>query len=135
MFLRSPYAHATITRIEVAAARRARGVLAIYTGEDVARAKLGRIKCVVPLKNRDGSAYANPGRPLLAEGRVRHVGEAVAMVVAETEAEARDAAELIEADYEPLATVVEPAEAVQPGAPLPPRGRGRECRARLGAGQ
>ena len=76
------------------------------------RAKLGRIKCVVPLKNRDGSAYANPGRPLLAEGRVRHVGEAVAMVVAESEAAAKDAAELIEVEYEPLPTVIDPAEAV-----------------------
>jgi aerobic carbon-monoxide dehydrogenase large subunit len=93
-------------------------VLAIYTGEDVARAKLGLIKCVVPLKNRDGSPYVNPGRPLLAAGLVRHVGEAVAMVVAETEADARDAAELIEADYEPLAAVVDPAAAVRPGAPL-----------------
>src|SRR6185312_8715400 len=118
VFLRSPYAHARIARLDVAAARRARGVLAIYTGEDVARAKLGLIKCVVPLKNRDGSAYVNPGRPLLALGRVRHVGEAVAMVVAETEADAKDAAELIEADYEPLEVVVEPAAAVRPGAAL-----------------
>ncbi|HXQ50057.1 MAG TPA: xanthine dehydrogenase family protein molybdopterin-binding subunit [Stellaceae bacterium] len=118
IFLRSPHAHANIVRIDAAAARRAPGVLAVYTGDDVVRAKLGRIKCVVPLKNRDGSAYANPGRPLLAEGRVRHVGEAVAMVVAESPGAAKDAAELIEVDYRPLPVTVEPAAAVKSGAPL-----------------
>ncbi len=102
VFLRSPHAHARIKSIDSAAARAAPGVLAVYTGADVARAKLGMIRCVVPLKNRDGSNYANPGRPLLAQDRVRHVGEAVAMVVAATLAEAKDAAELIEVDYEPL---------------------------------
>ena len=117
VFLRSPHAHARIKRIDTAAARRASGVLAIFTGADVARAKLGLIRCVVPLKNRDGSAYANPGRPLLAQERVRHVGEAVAMVVAETVAAAKDAAELIEVEYEPLPVVIEPAAAVRPGAP------------------
>jgi len=118
VFLRSPHAHARIKRIDTAAARAAHGVLAVYTGDDVARAKLGMIRCVVPLKNRDGSNYANPGRPLLAQERVRHVGEAVAMVVAATLAEAKDAAELIEVDYEPLPAVTEPAAAVRPGAPL-----------------
>ncbi|HUK57840.1 MAG TPA: xanthine dehydrogenase family protein molybdopterin-binding subunit [Stellaceae bacterium] len=118
VFLRSPHAHARIKRIDTAAARAAHGILAVYTGEDVARAKLGMIRCVVPLKNRDGSNYANPGRPLLAQERVRHVGEAVAMVVAATLAEAKDAAELIEVDYEPLPAVTEPAAAVRPGAPL-----------------
>ena len=118
VFLRSPHAHARIKRIDTAAARAAHGVLAVYTGDDVARAKLGMIRCVVPLKNRDGSNYANPGRPLLAQERVRHVGEAVAMVVAGTLAEAKDAAELIEVDYEPLPAVTEPAAAVKPGAPL-----------------
>jgi aerobic carbon-monoxide dehydrogenase large subunit len=118
VFLRSPHAHARIGAIDATAARRAPGVLAVYTGEDVAHAKLGLIKCVVPLKNRDGSAYPNPGRPLLAQGRVRHVGEAVAMVVAETLAQAKDAAELIAVDYEALPAVTEPAAAVKPGAPL-----------------
>ncbi len=118
VFLRSPHAHARIKSIDTAAARAAKGVLAVYTGADVARAKLGMIRCVVPLKNRDGSNYANPGRPLLAQDRVRHVGEAVAMVVAGTVAEAKDAAELIDVTYEPLPAVTEPAAAVRPGAPL-----------------
>jgi carbon-monoxide dehydrogenase large subunit len=116
-FARSPYAHARIKRIDTGAARRAPGVLAVFTGADVKAAKLGLIRCVVPLKNRDGSDYANPGRPLLADGRVRHGGEAVAMAVAETLAQAKDAAELIEVEYEPLPVVVAPADAVQPGAP------------------
>ncbi len=118
VFVRSPHAHARVKRIDTAAARAAPGVLAVYTGADVARAKLGLIRCVVPLKNRDGSNYANPGRPLLAQERVRHVGEAVAMVVAASVAEAKDAAELVAVDYEPLPAVTEPAKAVRPGAPL-----------------
>ena len=118
VFLRSPHAHALVRGIDKAAAQRAPGVLAVYSHDDIAAAKLGVIKCIVPLKNRDGSAYPNPGRPLLAADRVRHVGEAVAMVVAETPAQARDAAELIEVTYEPLPAIVDPTAAVQPGAPL-----------------
>ncbi|HUZ75618.1 MAG TPA: xanthine dehydrogenase family protein molybdopterin-binding subunit [Stellaceae bacterium] len=118
VFVRSPHAHARVVRIDGAAARRAPGVLAVFSHADIAAAKLGTIKCVVPLKNRNGTAYPNPGRPLLAADRVRHVGEAVAMVVAETLAEAKDAAELVEVEYEPVAAVVTPEAAVAPGAPL-----------------
>jgi aerobic carbon-monoxide dehydrogenase large subunit len=74
-FLRSPYAHAKINGIDTAAAKRSAGVLAIYTGADVKAAGLGTIKCVAPLKNRDGSNFFNPGRPLLATKKVRHVGD------------------------------------------------------------
>ncbi|HLI22242.1 MAG TPA: xanthine dehydrogenase family protein molybdopterin-binding subunit [Stellaceae bacterium] len=116
-FLRSPHAHARIERIDVAEAERAPGVLAVYTGADVQAAGLGTIKCVAPLKNRDGSNFFNPGRPLLALGKVRHVGDPVAMVIAESLAAAKDAAELIEVDYAPLPAVIDPAAAVQPGAP------------------
>jgi carbon-monoxide dehydrogenase large subunit len=117
-FLRSPHAHARLLGIDAAAAREAPGVLAIYTHEDVAAAGLGPIKCTAPVKNRDGSDYVNPGRPLLATERVRHVGDPVAMVVAETLAQAKDAAELIEIDYDMLASVVDPVLATQPGAPV-----------------
>jgi aerobic carbon-monoxide dehydrogenase large subunit len=117
VFVRSPHAHASIARIDAGAARRVPGVLAIFTHDDVAHDKLGLIKCVAPLKNRDGSAYPNPGRPLLAEGRVRHVGEAVAMVVAESLAAAKDAAELVDVAYETQPAVVDPEEASRPGAP------------------
>ena len=116
-FLRSPHAHARVKRIDIAAAKRAPGVLAVYTADDARAAGLGRIKCVAPLKNRDGSDYFNPGRPLLAEGKVRHVGDPVALVVAGSAEAAKDAVELIEVDYDPLPSVVDPAEAVKPGAP------------------
>ncbi|HUB97234.1 MAG TPA: xanthine dehydrogenase family protein molybdopterin-binding subunit [Stellaceae bacterium] len=117
VFVRAPHAHANITRIDADAARRVPGVLSVFTHDDIARANLGLIRCIVPLKNRDGSAYPNPGRPLLAAGRVRHVGEAVAMVVADTLAAAKDAAEQVDVAYETLPAVADPAEAAEPGAP------------------
>jgi aerobic carbon-monoxide dehydrogenase large subunit len=116
-FLRSPHAHARILGIDAAAARRAPGVLAVYTHADVAAAGLGVIRFALPLKNRDGSACANPGRPLLATYRVRHVGDPVAMVVAESLAAAKDAAELIAVEYQELPAVVDPVAAARPGAP------------------
>jgi carbon-monoxide dehydrogenase large subunit len=117
-FLRSPHAHATIKSIDVAEAKRAPGVLAIYTGADVQAAGLGTIKCVAPLKNRDGTNFFNPGRPLLALGKVRHVGDPVALVIADSLVAAKDAVELIAVDYMPLPAVIDPAEAVKPGAPV-----------------
>jgi len=116
-FVRSPHAHARIARVDIAAAKRVPGVLAVYTSADVKAAKLGTIKCVAPLKNRDGSNYFNPGRPLLAEGKVRHVGDPVALVIAESLAAAKDAAELVEVAYDVLPAVIDPAEAVKQGAP------------------
>jgi carbon-monoxide dehydrogenase large subunit len=117
-FLRSPHAHATIRAIDIAEAKRAADVLAVYTGADVQAAGLGTIKCVAPLKNRDGTNFFNPGRPLLALGKVRHVGDPVALVIADSLAAAKDAVELIEVDYTPLPAVIDPAEAVKPGAPV-----------------
>jgi carbon-monoxide dehydrogenase large subunit len=117
-FLRSPHAHARLRRIDADAAKEAPGVLAVYTHADVAAAGLGLIRCVVPLKNRDGSNSANPGRPLLASDRVRHVGDPVAMVVAETLNQAKDAADLIEVEYDLLDAVVDPVAATAPGAPV-----------------
>ena len=115
IFLRSPHGHARILSIDVDAARGAPGVLAVYTGDDVA--ELGTIKALVPLKNRDGSAFHNPGRPMLATDKVRHVGEPVAMIVAETILQARDAAESIVVDYDVLPAVTDVREAAKPGAP------------------
>jgi carbon-monoxide dehydrogenase large subunit len=117
-FLRSPHAHARLLGIDTAAAREAPGILAVYTHDDVAAAGLAPIKCGAPVKNRDGSDYVNPGRPQLASERVRHVGDPVAMVVAETLEQAKDAAELIEVDYEILPSVVDPVLATRPGAPV-----------------
>ena len=97
--LRSPHAHADISRIDTAAAKKAPGVLLVLTGDDVTKAGFGDVPCLVPLQNRDGSERADTSRPMLAKGRVRHVGDPVALVVAETLEQAKDAAELIEVDY------------------------------------
>ena len=117
-FVRSPHAHAKILRIESAAAAKAPGVLAVLTGKDVTADGLGDIPCLIPVTNLDGSARGNTPRPILAKGRVRHVGDPVAVVVAATLAQARDAAELIDIDYEPLPAVVGLQAATQRGAPL-----------------
>ncbi|HZC96671.1 MAG TPA: xanthine dehydrogenase family protein molybdopterin-binding subunit, partial [Bradyrhizobium sp.] len=115
--LRSPHAHARIAGIDAAAALSAPGVLAVFTGEDLARDGIGPIPCLSAVTNRDGSPSMLPPHPAIARGRVRHVGDTVAMVVAESAAEARDAAELITVDYEPLPASVDTAHALDPGQP------------------
>ncbi len=115
--LRSPVAHAHIKRIDVAAARRMPGVLFVATGEDVRVDGLGDVPCMVPLVNRDGTARHDTPRPVLALGRVRHVGQPVALVVAETLTAARDAAEAIDVAYDPLPAITEAKDAISPGAP------------------
>ena len=117
VFHRSPHAHARIRSIDLGAARSMPGVLAIYNGADVVAANIPPIVCAVPLKNRDGSDFFNPGRPHLATDRVRHVGDGVAMVVAETLAQARDASDAIEVEYEILGAVVDPIAAAGSTAP------------------
>src|SRR5437773_5898230 len=98
--LRSPHAHARITSIDIAAARASSGVLAVLTGADVVRESIGALPCAA-----FPESGFRPSQPILASGKVRHVGEAVALVVAETVAQAADAAELIEVDYVPLPAV------------------------------
>jgi aerobic carbon-monoxide dehydrogenase large subunit len=115
--VRAPVAHARITRIDVAAARRIPGVLFVATGEDVRADGLGDVPCLVPLANRDGTPRHDTPRPLLTLGKVRHAGQPVAFVVAETLVAARDAAEAIEVDYEPLPVVTDAKEAIAPDAP------------------
>ena len=112
--LRSPHAHARIRRIDVAAA--AGGALLAATHADVAGDGLGGLACQTPVRNSDGSPMVDPLRPLLAGDRVHYVGEPVALVVAESIAAARDAAELIEVDYDPLPAVADTAGALAPGA-------------------
>ncbi len=116
--LRSPHAHARILSIDAAPARAAPGVLAVYTAADLAAAGLGAIETRTALRNRDGTPLARPARPVLAAGRARFAGDAVAFVVAGSAAAARDAVELIAVDYEPLAAVAGPRAALEPGAPL-----------------
>jgi len=113
--LRSPHAHAVIKGIDANAAHAASGVLTILTGEDLAREGIGDIPCLSAVTNRDQSPSVLPPYPAITSGRVRHVGDTVAIVVAETAAEARDAAELITVNYEPLPAVVETAHALAPG--------------------
>ncbi|WP_206931193.1 xanthine dehydrogenase family protein molybdopterin-binding subunit [Roseococcus thiosulfatophilus] len=113
--LRSPHAHARIKGVDTAAAAAMPGVAAIYTSADLAA--IGGIPCGWQIHNKDGTPMAEPKHPVLAEGKVRHVGDPVAVVVAETRQQARDAAEHIHVDYEVLPASVTMAQAQAPGAP------------------
>jgi aerobic carbon-monoxide dehydrogenase large subunit len=115
--LRSPHAHARIGAIDAAAALAAPGVLAVLTGNDIARDGIGNIPCLSAVTNRDGTPSVLPPHPAIVRDRVRHVGDTVAMVVAESAAAARDAAELIAVEYESLPAVVDTARAVDPDQP------------------
>ncbi|MSP48273.1 MAG: xanthine dehydrogenase family protein molybdopterin-binding subunit [Alphaproteobacteria bacterium] len=115
--VRSPHAHATFKIKGTAAAKKAPGVLAVLTGADAKADGLGSIPCKVPLKNRDGSNSAMPPYPILVEDTARHVGDAVALVVAETLAQARDAAELIDIDWTILPAAADTKGAAVKGAP------------------
>jgi len=112
----SPHAHARIKSIDTAKAKAAPGVIAVLTGDDVKNDKIGSLVPVMP-EDMGGPKGYRTLRSILAVGKVRAVGDRVAFVVAETLAQARDAAELIEIDYEPLPAVISPEEAVKPGAP------------------
>ncbi|HXW29321.1 MAG TPA: xanthine dehydrogenase family protein molybdopterin-binding subunit, partial [Xanthobacteraceae bacterium] len=115
--LRASVAHAIVKSIDASQARTMPGVLLVLTGEDVVASGLGDIPCLAPLTNRDGSPRHNTPRPVLAIGKVRHVGEPVALVVAETLHQAHDAAEAIAAEYESLPAVVDPTAAMTSDAP------------------
>ena len=115
--LRSPHAHAKIRSIDITAAKTAPGVLAVLTSADIKAAGYGDLPVPGGLKRRDGSPMYRPRYPILAEDRVRWVGDSVAFVVAETVAQALDAAEMISVDYEELPAVTSTAEAPKPGAP------------------
>jgi len=106
-FLRSPHAHARITSINLEAAKKAPGVVQIFTGSDLAEAKVGGLPCGWLIHSKDGTPMKEPAHPVLAQGKVRHVGDQVALVVAETMLQARDACELIEVEYEELTPVID----------------------------
>ena len=112
-FVRSPHAHARITSVDTSKARSQPGVAAIYTGKDVAD-KLNPLPCAWLIPNSDLKV---PPRPVMASDRVRYVGEAVAVVVADSRYAARDAAEAIEVSYDPLPVIVNQEKAAKPGAP------------------
>jgi carbon-monoxide dehydrogenase large subunit len=117
--LRSPHAHARVKSIDLTAAMNAPGVLTVLTHEDYEADGLGKLPFMAPpAVGFDPSKVKNPGRVPLAADKVRHVGDGVAFVVAETRDQARDAAELIAIDYEILPAVVDLEPALRPGAPL-----------------
>jgi len=115
--LRSPHAHAKIKSIDTAAAKSAPGVLAVLTSADIKAAGYGDLPVPGGLKRRDGSPMYRSRYPILVEDRVRWIGDSVAFVVAETVAQALDAAEMITVDYEELPAVTSTAEAPKPGVP------------------
>jgi carbon-monoxide dehydrogenase large subunit len=115
--VRSPHAHARIGRIDVSAALAAPGVVAVYTAADMNTDGVGSLPCGWGITQPDGSPMAEPPHPVLQGERVRHVGDPVALVIAETRAQARDAADLVTVDYEVLAAVVDTARADAMDAP------------------
>ncbi len=117
MFVRSPHAFARIVSIDTAAARASKGVLAVLTAADMSEAGLKTAGRHPPIKGRGGKDLIQPFRPTLAGERVLYVGEAVAMVVAETVGQAQDGADLITVEYEEQPPVVDPRDALKPGAP------------------
>jgi len=116
VMVRSREPHGVIRAIDTGAPKGMPGVLAVYTAADLSA--YGPLKCNLPLKSRDGSPIRYTPRPALAADKVRFVGDPIACVVAETLAQAKDAAEAISIDIEPLKPVLNPADAVKPGAPL-----------------
>jgi aerobic carbon-monoxide dehydrogenase large subunit len=116
-FVRSPHAFADIRSIDTPAAKGVPGVLAVLTGADMDEAKIGNLSQHPPLNGRGGTKLVMPHRPALVTKTVRHVGEPVAVVVAETLTAAQDAGELVAVDYEERTPAVDLREAVQAGAP------------------
>jgi aerobic carbon-monoxide dehydrogenase large subunit len=116
--LRSPHAHARMGRIDTIAARAAPGVLAVLTAADAAADGLSALRPGAETNTVTGEPFLFEPQPLLAAGKVRHVGEAVALIIAKTREQALDAAELVAIDYEPLPAVTTTAASRAPGAPL-----------------
>ncbi len=116
-FVRSPLAHARIRSIDTGAASAAPGVLAVLTGDDAKADGIGGLICGWMITSKDGSPMKAGGHPVLAQDKVRYVGDHVAVVVAETLDQARDAAELVDVDYEELGVVASTATARAAGQP------------------
>ena len=117
VFVRSPHAHAKIKSIDVSAARKMPGVIDVLTGAQLATDKIGNLICGWMIHSKDGSPMKMAAHPALAATKVNCVGDAVAVVIAETIAQGKDAAEKVKVDYEVLPAVVDPAKAQAKGAP------------------
>src|SRR3954471_14202246 len=114
-FLRSPHAHAKIKGIDLSAAKAMPGVVAIFTGKDTADAKMGGLICGWVVKGKSGEPHKAPPHPVMALDTVRYVGDTVAMIVANSADEAKDAAEAIKVDYEVKPANVDLAKALNKG--------------------
>ena len=117
VFVRSPHAHARIVEIDKDSVTGLPGILAVYTGEDLRADNIGDIPCGADVNNINGTPCVKPARPALAIDRVRHVGDAVALIVAETKQQALDAAEQLWIDYELLDATVESENSLSADAP------------------
>src|SRR6188474_390813 len=115
VFVRSPHAHAAIKKIDASAALKSPGCLAVLTGDDIAKDKVGGLICGWMIHSKDGSPMKAGAHPALAQGKVRYVGDHVAVVIGETLAQAKDAAERVTVDYETLPAVVDLATAQNTG--------------------
>ncbi|TAJ39596.1 MAG: xanthine dehydrogenase family protein molybdopterin-binding subunit [Reyranella sp.] len=118
LFVRSPHAHARLAGIDAAAALASPGVEAVYTASDLVADRVGHLPAVSEIKDEAGNRHREPQHLPMPPGKVRHVGDIVAMVIADTLDQARDAAEALVIDYEELPAVVTAAQALAPGAPL-----------------
>ena len=117
VFVRSTHAHANLKSVDIVAAMKSPGCLAVYTGEDIAKDKVGGLICGWMIHSKDGSPMKAGAHPALAQGKVRYVGDHIAVVIAETLAEARDAAEKVSVTYEALPASVEVATTQNAGQP------------------
>ena len=115
--VRSPYAHAKILKVDTSAAAAAEGVVAVFTGKDIAEAGINGVPCGWQVDFKDGTTMKEPPHPLLVADKARYLGDAVAVVIAEDWETAIDSAELVEVEYEELDVVANPSEAVKEGAP------------------
>ena len=115
--VRSPYAHANIRSIDTTAAAAAPGVVAVFTGEQMRADGVGSLPAGWQVNFKNGDTMKEPAHPPLAVGKVRYVGDSVAVVIAETAAQAKDALELVDVDYETLGVVVDAVAATKDGAP------------------
>lgn len=118
VLVRSPYAHAKILNVDTSAAESMAGVVAVYTGKDTDAAGIAGVPCGWQVDFKNGDTMKEPPHPLLVSDKVRHMGDAVAMVIAEDLATARDAAEAVEVDYEELDAAINMKDAIKDGAPL-----------------
>src|SRR5690606_36639418 len=117
VFVSSPHAHATIRSIGKKAALAAPGVVGIFDGQDIAAHKTAGLPCGWLITSTDGTPMKEPPHPVLARGKVRYVGDHVAIVIADTLEHATNAAKLVEVHYEPLPAIVDVPDAMKSGAP------------------